>query len=130
MKIRNIFAVAALVLSSPRPLNSMLPGGDEYMKTEWRRRSDSLFVEEIKKSDSQLPTWWAMPDPKKPDINSFGYNTGTRYVDPNTGRGYWDVSGFYRQQTGTYGKNTTNIPEIKIVPADSIYKDKGFEKVK
>lgn len=128
MKIRNIFAVAALVLSSPPALNSMPPIGDAYMKREWQRRSDSLFVEEIKKSDSQLPTWWAIPAPKKPDINSF-VSSGTEYVDPNNGRAYWNFSGFYLQ-TGTYGNNTTNVPEIKIVPVDTVYKDKGLEKVK
>lgn len=128
MKIRNILAVAALVFSSPRQLNSMPPGGDAYMEREWRRRSDSLFVEDVKKSDSQLPTWWAMPNPTPTLI--VNPSSGSRYLDPKTGRGYWDFSGYYRQQTGTYGKNTTDIPEIKIVPADSIFKYKGLEKVK
>jgi len=124
--MRKIFGVGALSLFLASGLKGMPPGGDAYMEREWRRRSDSLFVAEVQKTQSQLPTWWAMPEPKV----SIAPSSGTRYVDPNTGQAHWNFSGYYRIVEGTYGNNTTDIPQIKIVPADSVNSDKGLVPVK
>lgn len=124
MGMKKIFATGGLALLFATGLKGgMPPGGDAYMEREWRRRSDSLFVEAVRQSD--LPTWWSMPDPKI-SINRSG---GTRYVDPKTGEAIWNFSKFYYTQPGTYGHNATNIPQIIIMPADSVNARKGLEKV-
>ncbi len=124
--MRKIFVGVVLSLVFATGIKGMPPGGNAYMEREWQRRGDSLFVVEVQKAQSQLPTWWAMPEPKV----SINPSAGTRYVDPKTGQAHWDFSGYYYQQQGTYGKNTTDIPQIKIVPADSVNSDKGLVPVK
>jgi hypothetical protein len=120
--------VTLLLLSGVAGVRGMPPGGDAYMQREWQRRSDSLFVAEVRKTDAQLPTWWAMPEPKG-GAPSTG-TSGTRYVDPRTGLAKWDFAGYYYTVRGTLGNNTTGIPNILILPADSVNSNKGLQRVK